>query len=116
MGDPAPALDPGGGGSDHVEDGNAVGFGAHHAVDGAEFTHGIGGGEEGGTAAAGVAVGGIGGVELVGTDNPFYAGGKLNGVIDREGVVPGNAKGVFDAKIREAIDYVISNFDHRFPS
>ena len=112
----AATLDPSGGGSDHMEDRDPVGFGAHHAVDGAEFTHGVGGGEEGGPAATGIAVGGVGGIEFVGADDPLHAGGKLDGVVDREGVVPGDTKGVFDAKIREAIDYVISNFDHRFPS
>ena len=116
VGDAAAALDPGGGGTDHVEDRNALGLGAHHAVDGAEFTHRVGGGEQGGPAAAGVTVGRVGGVKLVGADDPLDAGGKLDGVIDRKGVVPGDAKGVFDAKVCETLNHIIGNFNHKSQS
>ena len=103
------ALDPGGWGSDDMENRNTMSFGAHHAVDGTEFADGVRGGEHSGAAAAGIAVGGVGGVELVGADHPLHPAGRLDGVINREGVVAGNSKGAVDAEIGEAANDIFNN-------
>ena len=102
-------LDPGGWGSDDMENRNTMSFGAHHAVDGTEFADGVRGGEHSGAAAAGITVGGVGGVELVGADHPLHPAGKLDGVINREGVVAGNSKGAVDAEIGEAANDIFNN-------
>ena len=109
MGDKFLALNPCRRGPDEVEDGNAMGFCAHDTVHGTELAHAVGGGENGGSTAAGIAVGGVGGVELVGADHPLHPAGKLDGVVNREGVVAGNAKGVLDAKVCQTVDDVLGN-------
>jgi hypothetical protein len=59
--------------------------------------------------AAGIAVSGVGGVELVGADHPLHPAGRLDGVINREGVVAGNSKSTVDAEIGKAADDIFNN-------
>jgi|LauGreSBDMM110SN_4_FD.fasta_scaffold217650_2 hypothetical protein len=59
--------------------------------------------------AAGIAIGGVGGIELIGTDHPLHPGGKLDGVIYREGVVARNSEGAVDAEIGEAVDHIFND-------
>jgi hypothetical protein len=59
--------------------------------------------------APGIAIGGVGGVEFVGADHPLHAAGRLDGVINREGVVAGNSKGAVDAEIGKATDDIFNN-------
>jgi len=103
------ALDPCGGGADDMENRNTMSLGTHHAVDGTEFADTVRGGENGGAAAAGIAVCCIGGVELVRADHPLHPAGRLDGVINREGVIARNSEGAVDAEIGESADDIFNN-------
>ena len=101
-------LNPFAGHADEMEDRQAMRLAAHHAVDRRQFANAVGGREDRCAADAGVAVGGVRSVELVRTRHPLERGHLLDGIVDRERVVPWHPEDPVDAELGEASEGVLS--------
>ncbi len=93
--------------SDQVEDRQPLGVRAHHAVQGAQLSDGVGRGQDRRSPDTGVTVRRVGRVELVGITDPGDTPTRLDGLVERERVVAGNAEDVLDAQGGQALDRVL---------
>ena len=101
-------LDAFAGHANEMEDRQAMRLAAHHAIDRRQLANSVGGREKRCPADAGVAVGGVRGVELVRARHPLESGHLLDGVVDRERVVPWHPEDPVDAELGEASEGVLS--------
>jgi hypothetical protein len=83
---------------DQVEDRQPFGVRAHHAIQRAQLSDGVGRAQDRRSPDTGVPVRRVGGVEFAGITDPHDALTGLDGVVERECVVAGHAEGVPDAQ------------------
>ncbi len=109
MGDQAQALDAFAGHADDMEDRQPVRLGPHHPVERGQFPDPVGGGQDRRAPDTGVAVGGVGRIEFVGATHPVQSGDSFDGVVDREGVITGNAEDLVDAESGQSLQGVFGD-------
>ena len=85
--------------SNQMKHGQAVRLASHDSVESRKLTHPIGGGQQGRSPDSRITISGVGGIQLIGRTHPIQAGNLLYRIIDREGVVTGDAEDLVDTQL-----------------